>query len=144
MIRAVLDTNVIVSSFLQPTGLPAQVRRAWQANQFVICLSKALFTEIGEVLARPVIRQTVKVSWEEVERFLQLLAETSVWCAEPLAVEKVVSNDPDDDVILATAVGAEADAVVTGDQDLLGLKEHRGIAILSPRQFLEALRETRE
>ena len=47
--------------------------------------------------------------------------------------------DPDDDMVLATAIAAQADVLISGDDDLLCLKSHQGIRILSPRRFLELL-----
>ena len=58
---------------------------------------------------------------------------------KPVALPKRVCRDPDDDVVLATAVTGRADFIVTGDDDLLVLKRFRGIHILSPRQVLEML-----
>jgi len=54
-------------------------------------------------------------------------------------VEQPACRDPDDDWVLATAVAGEAEVIVTGDGDLLDLRSYRGIAILSPRAFLERL-----
>ena len=50
-----------------------------------------------------------------------------------------ICRDPDDDMVLATAIAAQADLILTGDEDLLVLAEHGGIRILSPRQFVELL-----
>lgn len=47
-----------------------------------------------------------------------------------------VCRDPDDDWVLATALAGEAEAIVSGDADLLTLGSHAGIQILSPRQFV--------
>jgi predicted nucleic acid-binding protein len=58
---------------------------------------------------------------------------------KPEPLPKRVCRDPDDDVVLATAVAGRADFIVTGDDDLLVLKRFRGIRILSPRQVLEML-----
>ena len=52
---------------------------------------------------------------------------------------KTVCRDPDDDPVRATAVGAGATTIVTGDDDLLVLKSYSGIEICSPRRFLEQL-----
>ena len=57
----------------------------------------------------------------------------------PAALSKPVCRDADDDVVLATALAAKADIIVTGDNDLLVLKEFHGIRILPPRQFMELL-----
>ncbi|HEX9670444.1 MAG TPA: putative toxin-antitoxin system toxin component, PIN family [Thermoanaerobaculia bacterium] len=56
-----------------------------------------------------------------------------------MRVEQPACRDPDDDWVLATAVAGEAEVIVTGDGDLLDLRSYRGIAILSPRAFLERL-----
>ena len=56
---------------------------------------------------------------------------------QPLSAR--VCRDKSDDVVLATALAGKADMIVIGDEDLLVLKEFRGIRILSPRQFLEIL-----
>jgi predicted nucleic acid-binding protein len=53
-------------------------------------------------------------------------------------LEPPVGRDPDGDWVLATAMVAKADVIVTGDKDLLVLKGRAGVSILSPRQFLEA------
>jgi len=58
---------------------------------------------------------------------------------EPRALPTPVCRDPDDDVVLATAVAASADVIVTGDQDLLVLSAYEGVSIVSPRRFLERL-----
>lgn len=142
MIRAVLDTNVVVSSFLQPGGIPGQLRRAWQKSSFELALSEPLLREIAEVLARPVIRRVLKVEPEEIERFLLLIAETSVWPQGELNVVPVVAADPDDDIVLATALATGADVLVSGDGHLLRMGFYRDIPILTPRQFLDELAET--
>ena len=58
---------------------------------------------------------------------------------EPAALTAPVCRDPDDDVVLATALSGRADYLVTGDADLLALKSHHGTKILSPREFWEML-----
>jgi putative PIN family toxin of toxin-antitoxin system len=70
--------------------------------------------------------------------FLQALRD-QVHLVEPDALPSPVCRDPDDDVVLATAVAARATTIVTGDDDLLVSKQYAGIAIVSARQFLERL-----
>ncbi|MEO6787515.1 MAG: putative toxin-antitoxin system toxin component, PIN family [Chthoniobacteraceae bacterium] len=64
-----------------------------------------------------------------------------VTVVKPLPVTKRVSRDRDDGEVLAAAVAAKADAIVTGDNDLLVLKSHGGIPVFSPRQFVQLLDE---
>ena len=58
---------------------------------------------------------------------------------KPIALPKRICRDPDNDIVLATAVAGRADLVVTGDNDLLALRAFNGIRIFSPRQVLEIL-----
>jgi predicted nucleic acid-binding protein len=67
---------------------------------------------------------------------LGLYRRLAVW-VEPTLLQPAVCRDPDDDWVLATALAGEAEAIVSGDEDPLILGEHAGIAILSPRRFLE-------
>lgn len=139
MIRAVLDTDIVVSSLVQPSGTPGRLRRAWQEDRFELALSEPLLRELAEVLARPVIQRLLKVAPEEIERFLRLVAEIAVWSEEELVVVTVIDDDPANDIVLATALATRADVIVSGDRHLLDLELHRDIPILRPRQFLEAL-----
>ena len=66
---------------------------------------------------------------------LGLYRRLAEWC-EPVGLAKPVCRDPDDRWVLATAVTGQADAIVTGDQDLLSLETFAGISVLSPRQFV--------
>ena len=70
--------------------------------------------------------------------FLEAFSKQVV-LVEPERLSKPVCRDPDDDLVLATAVAARATTIVTGDDDLLVLKSYSGIAICTPRFFLEQL-----
>ncbi|MBV9109089.1 MAG: PIN domain-containing protein [Gemmatimonadetes bacterium] len=61
---------------------------------------------------------------------------------EPVPLREPVSRDPDDDVVLASALSGGCVAIVTGDRDLLDLRSWSGIAILSPREFWDAFGPT--
>ena len=67
-----------------------------------------------------------------------VLKERIEW-AQPRALSEPVCRDADDDWVLATAIAGKADVIVTGDEDLLVLKQHADIPIISPRLFLEGL-----
>jgi putative PIN family toxin of toxin-antitoxin system len=139
MIRVVLDKNVLVSSILSPGAAPGRIVRAWKAGAFELCLSQPLFEEAAEVLVRPHIQKLSKVGAEQVEELLGLLPRVSFFVEGPLPVEPVIADDPDDDLVLATAVAAGADVIVSGDRHLLDVREHRGIPIVTPRSFLGLL-----
>lgn len=139
MIRTVLDTNVLVSSILSPGAVPGRIVRAWEDHAFELCLSEPLFLEIAEVLRRPHIRKMAKLGAGQIEELLELLLRISTVVARPLNIQPVVADDPDDDIVLATAVAGRADVIVSGDRHLLVIREHRSIPIITPRQFLDLL-----
>jgi len=136
--RVVLDTNVFVSGLISPRGFPAAILKALRSGRFTLLSSPIVNEEIMEVLNRPHIRDRYGLGdrifdvsfllWETAELVLHL-------------PEVKVCSDPDDDKFLATAVGGKADYLVTGDVgDLLRLREYKGVAIVSPREFISRLK----
>lgn len=139
MIRAVLDCNVIVSSLIQPAGPSARVMGVLAGRGFDCVLSPAILAQTRRVLRYPRIRRRVPLSEDEQEAFLSSLSVLSLWVEDVRPPRPIVADDPDDDVYVQAAVEADAGFVVSGDQHLLTLREHQGIAIVPPRLFLEIL-----
>jgi len=133
-----LDTNVFVSSLLSPSGVNGKIVAGWKAGRFEICLSGLLFEEIEDVLARPHLQRAAKVEPAEIESLLDLIWIRAIMVRGPLLVVPVLKDDPDDDIILATALAANADVVVTGDHLLLSLDSYHDIPIITPRQFADS------
>ena len=132
--RCVFDTNVVVSALLFDTGKPAKAFFAVLRDGEVI-VSADVVSEVSEVLGREKFRRYV--GEEQRERFLQgLLREATL-----VEIQETVQacRDPKDDKFLELAVNGGADCVVSGDDDLLVLSPFRGIDILSPRDFLDAM-----
>ena len=132
--KVVFDTNVVVAALL-PNGLCHEAfRRA--ARRRVLVSSIALLDELKSTLRRKfIITATVRT-------FLQTFHE-QIQLVEPTPLPSPVCRDPDDDLVLATALAAAADRIVTGDHDLLVLRVHKGVRLVTPRQFLEWLDEER-
>jgi len=139
MIHVVLDTNVLVSSLFgaRDGSAPRQVLKLWREGAFTSCFSEASMAEAREVLGRFVDHPRDKDG--SVQVLLRMLPDASAWVPLPPILPRVVPNDPDDDVIVATAVAGRVDAIVSGDADLLALGSHEGIPVLTPRQFIELL-----
>ncbi|PYQ68616.1 MAG: hypothetical protein DMF53_00010, partial [Acidobacteria bacterium] len=96
--RAVLDTNVFLSAFLSrsPTSPTKEVIQRWQAGEFILLVSDALIDELTEKLLER------RIPSDQVTEFLSLLAGMAEWVTVPQdAVQPIVSEDPDDDIILA-------------------------------------------
>jgi putative PIN family toxin of toxin-antitoxin system len=126
----VLDTNVVVAALVAEGLCREVVHRA--VRRRVLASSRPLMDELEGTLKRK-FRITPATA-----AFLRNFRH-QVRLAEPQALPKPVCRDPDDDLVLATAVGAEATMNVTGDDDLLVLKRYSEIEIVTPRRFLEQL-----
>lgn len=137
MDRIVLDTNQIVSGLLTRRGLQADLLDAWQERCYLLITSPFLFSEVQAVLAEPKLKEKYRLKESQIEKFLTLLKMESFQV--PGLVHVKACRDPDDDAILGCAVEGEADFIVTGDSDLLVLKEYKGIRILTARHYLEHL-----
>ena len=132
MIRAVLDTNTIVSG-VGWGGPPAAVLDAALAGHFELVTSPDLLDELRRVLAYPKLQAVIG----DADEFIDLLALAAIVVTPTQTVELV--RDPDDDRLIEAALAAHADVIVTGDQDLLTLERVDQIRILTPRQLLETL-----
>ena len=138
MIRAVLDTNQLVSMAIRPGGVADQIRRAWQERRFILLTSTPLLAEFRRVLAYPKLRALIRLSRGEEESLVRLLVEETEITAGTLQAQ-VIEADPADDAVLACAVEGHADYIVSGDAHLLSLHVHAGIPIITARYFLGIL-----
>lgn len=132
--RIVIDLNVFVSAIIA-RGAPADLIRRVDAGKATVVVCPRLLNELSEVLLRPKFSQFVEV--HEVDSFLARLRENTDERHDPVDVA-AISRDPDDDYLVALAVDAEADALVTGDRDLLDLGDPP-IRILTPAETLAEL-----
>lgn len=133
MPRIVLDTNILVSAIIH-NGKPRRLLQMGIDGKFRILSSTEILGEISEVLQKP----KFKTTREEIIRIVSVMMET-VENIHVTSSIKVVSSDPDDDVVVNTAQDGKSDYIVSGDRDLLDLKEFRGIKILSTDQMLKVL-----
>ncbi len=128
--KVVIDTNVFVSSFFG--GNPKKIIDLWKNQKITLCLSHAVLDEYIDVLRR--------IGMKDETALVELLALFSrgfnILFTTKTPKVKVVKNDPDDDKFIECAVALKADAVITGDREVLTIKEYMGIRILTPQQFL--------
>jgi putative PIN family toxin of toxin-antitoxin system len=137
-IRAVLDTNVLVSGLVSQKGPPRQILDAWLESRYTLVLSLYLVDELAHVLTYPRIAERVHLTQEELEAVLAALLSQAELTPGKLQLLGV-TRDPKDDPILACAVEGQADYIVSGDQNLLVLDEYEGIQVVTPRRFVEIL-----
>ena len=136
--KIVADTNTLVSGFLWE-GPSAKLITAAMTGRIRLCASTALLLELEEVLQRPKFAARLSARGETpagiVERYRQ--ASIKIVTTEISPPESL--RDLDDLHVLACAVGARADAIVSGDKDLLVLRSFADIPILTSAEMLERL-----
>lgn len=132
--RIVADTNTVVSGLLWK-GAPRQIIQACRHQRIIIVSSESLIAELAEVLARDKFATRIKDAGLTPSGLVaDYTALTEQSHPEPL--NKPVCRDPDDDAVLACALAGRADALVSGDEDLLTLKSFRGIPIITPAEWV--------
>ncbi len=134
--RWVLDTNVLLSALLFPSGRITWLRHAWRKNEIVPLASRDTVTELIRVLGYPKFGLTGREREDLLEDYLVFAEAVTV----PEGVSLPECRDPFDQPFLELALAGRADALVTGDNDLLVLADEFGIPILSPGAARRLLR----
>lgn len=129
--KVVLDTNVLLAAFAT-RGLCEAVLAVCLASHDLV-LSEHILMELRRHLV-----EKLKLPARQVNEIVALLREQAI-LVTPAKVPANICRDRDDLPVLGTAVAAEADCLVTGDRDLLELKQVQSIPILSPRAFYDQL-----
>ena len=134
--RLVLDTNTVLSALLwrgTPYRLLQAIRHQYPSLQ--LYSSPVLLEELTDVITRPSFSQRLNSIGKTVRQVLADYIEI-VELVEPLEIPRIV-RDPDDDHVLACALAAKAQIIVSGDKDLLDLREYQGIPILTTADALQ-------
>lgn len=135
--RLVLDTNVVFSSLLW-RGKPYQLLETLSQHPDArLFSSPALLEELAEVLARPMAAQRLALVGVTANAVLALYRQV-VEVVEPAFVPRVV-RDADDDQVIAAALAAQADFIVSGDDDLLAIGSYQGIRIVTAAEALRRI-----
>lgn len=138
--RAVIDTNVLLSGFLW-YGAPHELLEQMRNGDLTPISCPALLSEFVDVISRPkfdAILSSSNTSRNKSLDELHQLAEV----IEPPPLPQPVCRDSDDDAVLAMAIAGQADFIVSGDNDLLSLKIHQGIPIVTPAEAVQRIKES--
>jgi len=137
LIRAVVDTNILISGVIKPERATGEILRRLRDGEFVLLYTEPLLAELAEVINRPRIRQKYGLGSEDIETVLALI----LLRGEPIDPTRRVEicRDPKDHMILEAAVAGQADMITSGDFDLLSLREFEGMPTISPAEFLKRL-----
>jgi hypothetical protein len=129
-VRVVLDTNVVTSALLWG-GTPERLIEAAGEGSLELFTSEALIAELAGILGRAKFATKLKqknLSAAEIVARYREIAET----VEAAPIEEAALRDPDDAHVLACALAARAEAIVSGDTDLHALGSYQGIPVISP------------
>ncbi len=135
--RITADTNTVISALLWK-GNPRKIFDAARDGIVELYTTADLIAELEGVLTRERFKKhlgTANVSVRELVDGYAALSEI----VEPASIEAVVLRDPDDDAVIACAVAAESEAIVSGDDDLLSLGKYRSIRMLSATEAVAEL-----
>lgn len=133
--RLVLDTNTVVSGLLWKGGEHRLVAMVRDRNVAACYSSAHLVAELADVLSRGKLARAVAASGLSSDELMSRYLDV-VRIVVPAEITVAARADRDDDHVLACALGAQADLIVSGDSDLLNLKSYQGIAIVDAAEAL--------
>ena len=127
--KVVFDTNVLVSAFVSE-GVCSKLLGRARRGQFQLITSSFILKEFEAVLLKK-----LSATKSETKQALRILTEAVSDIVKPSQTLSGICRDPDDDNILSGIIAASADYLVTGDSDLLQMRDFRGTRIITPRDF---------
>jgi len=130
MIRAVIDTNVLISSFIA-YGKPRKVLDRVFTGKVRLLTSPVILLEFEEVLSR----EKFGLTKTQVQRIVSLIIRSSE-AIEPKTKIILITEDPDDNKIIECAIDGRAKYIITGDSHLLKIRKYKNIMIVNPNGFL--------
>jgi putative PIN family toxin of toxin-antitoxin system len=134
--RVIVDANVAIAAVAARGLCEALLELCLERHQIILC--EGLVEEIREKLIHK-----LKVPPPVVGEFIKTLTATAE-IIEPTSVPRTICRDPDDVMLLGLAESGRADVIITGDKDLRVLKCHAAARILTPREFWELDKQTKE
>ncbi len=135
--RAVVDTNILVSALIVPHGTVGPVLLRLRRGDYTLLYAQPLLEELVDLLNRPRIRGKYHLTSEDIQTVLGLilLRGEAVTPGRPITA----CRDPKDNQLLEAAVAGKAGVIVSGDEDLLVLNPFAGIPVHPPAGFLRLL-----
>jgi putative PIN family toxin of toxin-antitoxin system len=130
--RVVLDTNVLISALLFRGRLP-KIVGLWQKGKIIPVISKETFSELMTVLEYP----KFSLTQEETDSIIKYEILPYFEIVEVVKDVKGICRDPEDDKFISCAISASADYIVSGDKDLIDLKQYKSIKIIKASEILE-------
>jgi putative PIN family toxin of toxin-antitoxin system len=139
ILKAVIDTSVMISVAFAVEGLAKQLRDMIADNRFVLVTSKPILKELYQVLHYPHIVKRFSPSKDDISAFIALIIEHAVIVKGLYEIEGI-SEDPTDDMFIACAMEADAQYIVSRDPHLRNIKHYRGIQIIDAATFIKKVK----
>lgn len=137
-IKAVIDTNVFISSLIGKTkSNPKEIIDHFKNNRFLLVLSPSILKELEAVLREPKLK--LIINKDETSALMSLIRIKGLFVIPSHNLN--ICRDIHDNKILEAALKANANFIVTGDKDLLVLKSSQSVSIVSPKEFLNQLKK---
>lgn len=136
-IRAVVDTNVVLSGFLSHKGHPSKIIDAWARKVFVPIISPPLKKEYLAVLKYDRIQIHLGSRLKETFKILRSLLKIAEMVHPKVTIP--LFKDPYDDILIEAAISGEADFIVSGDKGVLEIRQYKTVKILTALEFIEKL-----
>lgn len=138
--RLVVDTNVLVSAFLWQ-GTPGRLIELASEKAVELFTSRTLLDELAATLAKKKLAKPVLATGLTANQMLRNYRRLATQVTTRRLAQQV-SRDADDDAVLACALAAGANLIVSGDDDLLTLKHYQGIPVATPAHALRVIEGT--
>ncbi|MCA9994806.1 MAG: putative toxin-antitoxin system toxin component, PIN family [Anaerolineales bacterium] len=135
MVRAVIDTNLIISYLITQGETMSRLVTHWEKGHFVYLISPMILAEVHHVVNRPRLRQYLRT---DSSALLELLEADTEFVPGKLHLSGIC-RDPEDDKFIACAIEGNANYIVTGDSDLLTLRNYKHVAMIRAYDFVELL-----
>ena len=137
MIRAVVDTNILIRALIKPQGTVGPVLRQLRDGAYRLLYSESLLAELVDALNRPRISNKYGITPDDVLTVLTLIDLRGEFVVSQRRI--TACRDTKDNQVLEAATAGTADVIVSGDDDLLVLNPFEGIPIIVPSDFLALL-----
>lgn len=135
--RVTLDPNVLISGLISPSGPNGRILGELRSGSFELVTSPLLLDELRGVLLRTKFRRYVTT--DEVEEFVEMIRRESDVVNDPPPSGPGLTEDPDDEYLVALARAARVDVIVSGDPHLTRLR--RSLPVRTPREFCDEIAE---
>ena len=137
--RIVFDTNVLISGLISRGSAPAELIEVWHSNRFTLITSREQLLELRRVLNYPKIKKYIRP--DQAKTLMDTIV-SAAYLVPDILPDVNVSTDPDDNLIIATAIAGNAHLLVSGDKShLISLSEVQGIPICTPRNAIRIIQK---